>query len=58
MKQPAGTDPLIYPSVLDPDDTSRNFEVVGKRADLYFTRWNPDPDGFDRDLVRVPIEFF
>jgi hypothetical protein len=45
--------------VLDPDDTSRNFEVVGKRADLYFTRWTPgaSPDD-DRDLVRVPIEFF
>jgi hypothetical protein len=54
-----GTPALLYPAVLDPDDTSRNFEVVGKRADLYFTRWTPgtNPDD-DRDLIRVPIEFF
>ena len=54
----AGADAIVYPSVLDPDDPSRNFEVVGRRADLYFTRWNPkSPRSYDRDLVRVPIEF-
>jgi hypothetical protein len=54
-----GAAALLYPSVLDPEDTSRNFEVVGQRADLYFTRWSPEsPRDYDRDLVRVPIEFF
>jgi hypothetical protein len=52
-------DPVAYPSVLDPDSTSRNFETTGKRAYLYFTRSNYEScqETFDRDLVRVPIEF-
>jgi len=52
-------DPVGYPSVLDPDSTSRNFETTGKRAFLYFTRFNYEDcrESLDRDLVRVPIEF-
>jgi hypothetical protein len=52
-------DPVAYPSVLDPGSTSRNFETTGKRAYLYFTRFNYESckETFDRDLVRVPIEF-
>lgn len=52
-------DPVAYPSVLDSDSTSRNFETTGKRAYLYFTRSNYEScrETLDRDLVRVPIEF-
>ncbi len=51
--------PVAYPSVLDPDSTSRNFETTGKEAYLYFTRYNYQScrETFDRDLVRIPIEF-
>jgi hypothetical protein len=51
--------PVAYPSVLDPDSPSRNFETTGKRAYLYFTRYNYESceETLDRDLVRVPIEF-
>jgi hypothetical protein len=51
--------PVAYPSVLDPDSTSRNFETTGRRAYLYFTRFNYDScnETMDRDLVRVPIRF-
>ena len=53
------TSPIAYPSLLDPDSPSRNFETTGKRAYLYFTRFNyilcrQSPN---RDLIRVPIEF-
>jgi hypothetical protein len=49
-----------YPSLIDPNDTSRNFEKTGQRPYLYFTRmhsYTPKNQGLDRDLVRVPIEF-
>jgi hypothetical protein len=52
-------DPIAYPSVLDPDSSSRNFETTGKRAYLYFTRFNYEAckETSDRNLVRVPVEF-
>jgi hypothetical protein len=52
-------DPVSYPSVLDPESTSRNFEITGKRAYLYFTRYNYEScqETSDRDLIRVPKEF-
>ncbi|MBI3948892.1 MAG: hypothetical protein HY314_00315 [Acidobacteria bacterium] len=63
-KQPWDTrtpgEPLIYPSLIDPEDTSRNFEITGQRAYLYYVRWHPYTpanQGLDRDLVRVMIEF-
>jgi hypothetical protein len=51
---------IQYPSLIDPDDTSRNFEITGQRPYLYFTRFHPataENQGLDRDLVRVRIEF-
>lgn len=51
---------ILYPSLLDPEDTSRNFERTGRRPYLYYTRMHPatpENNGLDRDLVRVPIEF-
>lgn len=47
---------LAYPTLIDPDDSSRNFERPGKRAYLYYTRFNRDAPT-DNDLVRVPVEF-
>ena len=52
---------LGYPSLLDPNDTSRNFEKTGQRPYLYYTRMHPytqKNNGLDRDLVRVPLEFY
>jgi hypothetical protein len=48
----------LYPSILDPDSSSRNFEAVGKTVDVYYTRLNFGQGDLDRDLLRVPIEFF
>jgi hypothetical protein len=52
--------PILYPSILDPQSPSRNFETTGKRAYLYFTQINVERGEmtFDRDLVRVLVEFF
>jgi hypothetical protein len=52
-------DPVLYPSVVDPASTSRNFETTGRRPYLYFTRehYSACRETLDRDLVRVPIEF-
>ena len=49
-------DRVAYPSVLDPDDTSRNFENSDSEVYLYFTRWNAGTI-YDRDLIRIPIRF-
>ena len=46
---------IAYTVVLDPASKSRNFRTVGRRAYLYYTRFNNF--AYDRDLVRVPIEF-
>jgi hypothetical protein len=51
---------LLYPSLIDPTDTSMNFEVTGKQPYLYFTRFHPCTSTnfrLDRDLVRIQIEF-
>jgi hypothetical protein len=50
--------PIGFPSVLDPDSESRNFETTDNNFNLYFVQFNysscePTPD---RDLVRVAIE--
>ncbi len=47
-----------YGTLLDPDSESRNFETIGKTAYLYYTRFNQGHSTLDRDLIRVPIEFF
>jgi len=59
-KDPRSEEVVLYPSLIDPDDTSRNFEITGQRPYLYFTRMHPATaknEGLDRDLVRVRIEF-
>jgi hypothetical protein len=43
-----------YPSIVDHEDSSANFERSGRTPYLYYTRFN---DGLDRDLVRVPLTF-
>lgn len=52
-------DPILYPSLLDPDSDSRNFSTTDQTAYLYFTQFNYNNGqmNLDRDLVRVPIEF-
>ena len=56
-------DYLEFPSLLDPESKSRNFETTGQRPLLFFTHfnvWYTSPTqcnmSLDRDLVRVPIE--
>ena len=51
--------PIAYPSVIDPESSSQNFETTGKQVYVYFTRFNYEScqETQDRDLVRVPIEF-
>jgi hypothetical protein len=56
--------PVRDPSLLDPTSDTRNFETIGRRPYLYFTRfnleyWNPNTcwATLDRDLIRIPIEF-
>ena len=49
---------ILYPSLLDPNSDSRNFETTGKTAYLYYTRHNFGQGNPDRDLIRVPVEFF
>ena len=53
------SNPVMYPSVIDPQSKSRNFETVGKTAWLYFTRnhYKDCKQTSNRDLVRVPIAF-
>jgi hypothetical protein len=48
----------LYPSLLDPESTARNFDRVGKTGYVYFTRNNRAPGNLDRDMLRVPVEFF
>jgi hypothetical protein len=52
-------DPVIYPSLLDPTSSSRNFDTTGREPYLYFTRehWSACRQTFDRDLMRVRIRF-
>jgi len=59
-ENPRAEEVVLYPSLIDPDDTSRNFEITGQRPYLYFVRMHPataQNEGLDRDLVRVQIEF-
>jgi hypothetical protein len=52
-------DPVLYPSLLDPESKSRNFDTSGKHAYIYFTRFHYKgcTQTLDRDLLRVPVEF-
>jgi hypothetical protein len=52
--------PLQYPSMLDPNSPSRNFETTGRTMYLYFIRDNYNQycnQGSDRDLIRIPVAF-
>ena len=53
------SNPILYPSVLDPESTSRNFETTGQRPYLYFTRFHYRNcvQTLNRDLVRVRLSF-
>jgi hypothetical protein len=51
-------DPLVYPSILDPSSTDRNYNTADQTAYVYFTRFNyvNCALGWDRDLLRVPVQ--
>ena len=44
-----------YPSIIDHNDVSRNFEQAGQTCYLYYTKWNSGT--YDRDLIRIPVTF-
>lgn len=56
-------DYVLYPSLLDPESKSRNFEDTGQRPYLFFTHFNVGYNSggcwmsLDRDLLRIPVEF-
>ena len=63
-QQNKGVTGQSYPSLLDPMSPEikpgdRNYQYSGARPYLYFTQLNPrtaaNPDGLDRDLVRIPL---
>lgn len=58
VDDPGSDRSYLYPSLLDPSSASRNFETSGKTAYLYYTRNNFGHASLDRDLIRVPVEFF
>jgi hypothetical protein len=53
------SNPILYPSLLDPASESRNFETTGRRPYMYFTRFHYRNCalGPNRDLVRVRVVF-
>jgi len=53
------SNPVAYPSLLDPDSPSRNFETTGRRPWLYFTRFHfiDCKNNPNRDLVRIRVRF-
>jgi len=46
---------FYYPSLLDPDSPSLNFNTVGTHGFIYMTRYFYC-EGLNRDLVRFPVE--
>lgn len=53
------TDPILYPSLIDPDSESRNFETTNQDAYIYYTQFNYNRGqmNLDRDLMRIPVHF-
>ena len=51
--------PVLHPSVIDPNSRTRNFQTVGRHAYLYFVRYHyvQCRQTQNCDLVRLPIEF-
>jgi hypothetical protein len=53
-------DVRVYPSFIDHDSPSRNFETIDNTTYLYYTLWHYTPQctaGNDRDMMRIPIQF-
>ncbi len=56
-------DPVLYPSLLDPDSPAPNYNMIGRRPYLYFTQFNYPYNGgtcwmdLNRDLMRIQLEF-
>jgi hypothetical protein len=56
-------DPVLFPSILDPSSTARNFDTSDQTPALYFTRSHYFFSGgtcyhlLDRDLDRIPFQF-
>jgi hypothetical protein len=56
-------DPLLFPSILDPSSSSRNFETTGQSPYLYYTRSHYQFSVgtcfhlLDRDLDRIAFQF-
>jgi hypothetical protein len=48
---------FAYPSLVDPDSPSRNFDITGQTPYLYFTRVNALSPQLDFDLLRVQVRF-
>lgn len=50
---------LVYPTLLDPVSSDRNFFNISMKSYLYFTRINRTSCNgtADRDLVRIPVAF-
>ncbi|NKB29768.1 MAG: hypothetical protein GKR99_20335 [Rhodobacteraceae bacterium] len=46
-----------YPTLIDHQSPSRNFETTGATGYLYLTRNNAGHGSLDRDLLRFPVEF-
>jgi hypothetical protein len=55
--QPGDGNVYLYPSLIDPDSPSRNFETTDETAYLYLTRFHEDFH-LNRDLIRIPVQFF
>ena len=50
---PPGVVGSVFPSIIDHNDVTPNFERPGRTPHLYYTRFNDQ--GLNRDLVRVPM---
>jgi PKD repeat protein len=52
-------DPVVAPSLLDPNSATRNFETTGRDGYLYYVIFHPANCQIDdnRDLLRIPIRF-
>lgn len=50
--------PISYPSLLDPESKSPNFETVGNQPFLFVTRFNVSNcrTSMNRDLLRIPLK--
>jgi hypothetical protein len=59
LAQNAGWQPpfLAYPSLIDPDSPSDNYDVTGQSPYMYYTRINAMTPKLDFDLLRVRIRF-